>query len=59
MRLRQKDCARCRQKASLCYRIQWDASQTWQFVCPDCWPNLAKDNPHYRYGGTWKAKKRS
>ncbi len=27
-------------------------------VCPDCWQQVSQDNPDYRYGGTWKAKKK-
>ncbi|NJN73242.1 MAG: hypothetical protein HC799_10785 [Limnothrix sp. RL_2_0] len=58
MRLREKNCAHCQKSAAICYRIQSDASHTWQLVCPDCWQAIAKNNPHYRYGGTWKAKKK-
>jgi hypothetical protein len=57
-RVRQKQCDRCQTVATVLYRVQLDASERWQFVCPDCWPQVQQDNPHYTYGGTWKARKR-
>ncbi|MEP0959536.1 hypothetical protein [Microcoleus sp. FACHB-1515] len=40
------------------FRIQHDDSLAWIFVCRDCWQTVSENNPHYVYGGTWKAKKR-
>ncbi|MGF1457664.1 MAG: hypothetical protein ACFBSG_01415 [Leptolyngbyaceae cyanobacterium] len=57
-RLRQKACDRCQRTASTLYRVQTDATKTWQFVCDRCWPLIRENNPHYGYGGTWKARKR-
>ena len=57
-RVREKKCDRCAKLAQKLYRVQADESKQWQFVCDDCWPMLKKDNPHYVYGGTWKAQKR-
>lgn len=36
-------------------RCQADASnQQWRMVCGRCWKAVAKQNPHYRYGGLWR-----
>ncbi len=51
-----KPCQYCAKLSKIRYRIQFDSSQRWLLVCPDCWQKLAVDNPFYRYGGTWKAK---
>ncbi|WP_330203683.1 hypothetical protein [Cyanobacterium sp. Dongsha4] len=51
-----KSCDYCNQLVNLRYRIQYDESNKWYQVCPNCWNILAKDNSFYRYGGTWKAK---
>lgn len=57
-RQRDKCCDRCHLGATVLYRVQWDGSGQWQFVCPTCWPEISQHNPNYVYGGTWKAKKR-
>ncbi|MEO1145095.1 MAG: hypothetical protein AAFY26_05805 [Cyanobacteria bacterium J06638_22] len=57
-RERQKRCDRCHQSAPVLYRAQIDASGTWRFICDACYPLVSQQNPHYNYGGTWKAKKR-
>ncbi|MGG6292815.1 hypothetical protein ACQ4M4_00205 [Leptolyngbya sp. AN02str] len=56
-RNREKSCDRCHQLASVLYRIQWDELNQWHFVCDRCYPTVSINNPHYLYGGTWKAKK--
>lgn len=56
--MREKPCDRCGTAAPVLYRIQVDASNTWYFVCDRCWDELRPNNPHYVYGGTWKARKR-
>ncbi|AFZ30958.1 hypothetical protein Glo7428_2451 [Gloeocapsa sp. PCC 7428] len=53
-----KLCNRCKQPAPVLYRIQFDESGTWIFVCPEYWLPLSQNNPHYAYGGTWKARKK-
>lgn len=55
-RNRSKPCEACQKPVAIRYRIQYDATQTWQLVCPACWQHLSKNNPLYRYGGTWKAR---
>lgn len=57
-RIRQKSCDRCGQLASILFRVQWDRSGEWHFVCLTCWSQVEQNNPAYTYGGTWKAKKR-
>ncbi|RZM75222.1 hypothetical protein [Leptolyngbya iicbica] len=57
-RVREKQCDRCQTMATVLYRVQIDESGRWQFVCPHCWPTVQQNNPHYTYGGTWKARKR-
>ncbi|MBV5257605.1 hypothetical protein FLX56_04110 [Synechococcus moorigangaii CMS01] len=58
MRIRERNCDYCQRVAAVRYRIQYDAHEQWALVCPDCRRKLAENNPYYRYGGTWKAKKR-
>ena len=39
-------------KVIIRYRIQYDGTNNWYQVCPQCWQIVAVDNPNYRYGGT-------
>jgi len=57
-RLKLKSCDRCDARVDIRYRIQYQPQADWIIVCRNCWQNLSQDNPHYRYGGTWKAKKK-
>ncbi|WP_110985555.1 hypothetical protein [Acaryochloris thomasi] len=57
-RKREKDCDRCCKSANTLYRVQFDESGQWQFVCDLCWSIVRQNNPHYVYGGTWKAHKK-
>lgn len=52
-----KPCDLCSNLVYLRYRVQYDASEIWVLVCRSCWDRISRDNPLYRYGGTWKAKK--
>ncbi|MGD1895719.1 MAG: hypothetical protein ACFB16_02085 [Phormidesmis sp.] len=54
-----KACDLCHQLVSIRYRIQYDESAKWVLVCPPCWHQVQPNNPYYRYGGTWKAKKKA
>lgn len=56
--LRIKLCDRCSQPASVLFRVQYDESGTWIFVCEQCWAAVSQNNPFYVYGGTWKAQKK-
>ncbi|NJL48536.1 MAG: hypothetical protein HC929_14955 [Leptolyngbyaceae cyanobacterium SM2_5_2] len=51
-----KPCDLCGLRATVRYRIQYTATPTWVLVCPTCQQQHSQNNPHYRYGGTWKAR---
>jgi hypothetical protein len=48
---------RCSKVADVLYRVQYDDSGRWFFICDGCFPEVS-DRPGYVYGGTWKSKKR-
>lgn len=52
-----KPCNLCSQLVEIRYRIQYDALGQWVLVCRQCWDRVSHNNPCYRYGGTWKARK--
>ncbi len=56
-RVRQKVCRFCAKSAPVLYRIRYDESAEWIFVCRHCWERVSHNNPFYVYGGTWKAEK--
>jgi len=56
-RLRRKACDVCGERKETLYRIQTELAGDWYFACPTCRDQRA-DDPNYRYGGTWKARKR-
>ncbi|WP_036483848.1 hypothetical protein [Myxosarcina sp. GI1] len=53
-----KPCELCQNLSDIRYRIQYREEADWVLVCPQCWQQVSKDNPYYRYGGTWKARKK-
>lgn len=55
---RTKRCACCQETAPVLFRVQYDESKGWGFVCPICLPTVKENNPNYAYGGTWKATKK-
>lgn len=55
---RLKPCDHCSKLVTVRFRIQYDQSQQWFLVCKNCQLKQSANNSHYRYGGTWKAKKR-
>lgn len=57
VRVRLKLCDRCQAEAEVLYRVKVDESEKWIFVCDRCYPTVSQNNPHYVYGGTWKARK--
>lgn len=57
VRLRQKKCQLCDQIEPVLYRVKYDESTQWSFVCRHCWDSISQNNPLYIYGGTWKAQK--
>jgi len=54
MTQRIKLCNVCKIDFSTLYRVQYKHPKEWVFVCKDCLGSLKKDNPAYKYGGTWK-----
>ena len=52
-----KPCDRCQNLVDLRYRSQYQQQGDWVMVCRKCWDLVSQNNPYYRYGGTWKAKK--
>ena len=58
-RVREKACDVCGEVSDVLYRIQIDPRQGWLFACPADRRRLEAEHPGgYRYGGTWKARKR-
>ena len=54
MTQRIKHCNNCKEDFSTLYRAQYKHPKEWVFVCKECLVTLKKDNPAYKYGGTWK-----
>lgn len=54
MKQRIKYCEICKTDFSTMYRVQYKMPKEWIFVCENCLLSLKKDNPLYKYGGTWK-----
>ncbi|PTX59451.1 hypothetical protein C8N46_10939 [Kordia periserrulae] len=52
--MRIKHCDICKEDFDTLFRIQYKLPKEWVFVCEDCLLKVKKDNPLYRYGGTWK-----
>ncbi|MAD97467.1 MAG: hypothetical protein CMB99_09100 [Flavobacteriaceae bacterium] len=49
-----KYCEVCEKDFSTVYRIQYKQPAKWVFTCESCLLKVKKDNPLYKYGGTWK-----
>ena len=54
MKQRIKHCNVCKVDFSTMYRIQYNYPKAWAFVCKACLIRIKKNNPNYKYGGTWK-----
>ena len=65
---RTKNCAVCDEGVYVAFRVRYDESRQWKFVCKGCWPSVSgrkssrelgdeegQGNPLYTYGGTWKS----
>ena len=52
--MREKNCHNCKEEFDVMYRVQYDSSNKWVFICKICLEKLKPNNPYYRYGGTWK-----
>ena len=64
--MRSKVCSLCETDVQEAFRVRYDESRLWKFVCKGCWPQASgrssskevgegTPNPLYQYGGTWKA----
>ena len=51
---RRKKCSRCEVESDIMYRVQYKDQKVWCFICKPCLILVKSNNPHYRYGGTWK-----
>ena len=59
MRVRTKDCYDCNAAKEVLYRCQYDGLKDWVFLCGKCLVKVkSRFEENYRYGGTWKSKKR-
>ena len=57
-RIRQKTCHHCAIFSQALYRVQLEVNLDWVFLCPNCRTKAELEFNGYRYGGTWKARKR-
>ena len=55
--IKTKPCHRCGVATDVAYRVRYDESRAWVFVCGKCVTPLKRDNPFYTYGGTWKGSR--
>jgi hypothetical protein len=51
--MKSKICTLCKIEETTLFRIQIQKGKIWIFVCEACC-NQVKNQPNYRYGGTWK-----
>lgn len=51
---RSKRCVSCNKEFDTLFRIQYKHPLKWVFTCEKCLLEHKKDNPLYKYGGTWK-----
>lgn len=54
MTRRNKYCHRCKIDFEVLFRVQYEEKREWVFICTSCLNEVKPENPHYRYGGTWK-----
>ena len=54
-----KKCNQCKDEIIKAFRVRHlpvhYSQKEWVFLCVDCLNELKPNNPHYKYGGTWKA----
>jgi hypothetical protein len=53
-----KLCISCGKSETVLYRIKVQIQEPWILACGAC-QSIAKQQPTYQYGGTWKQKKRN
>ena len=54
--MKTKLCALCNKEQIMLYRVQSEKDKLWVFVCDDCCKRI-KNEPNYRYGGTWNGNR--
>lgn len=57
LKIKSKPCDLCSIETDIRYRIRYQENGKWELVCLQCWQKVSQDNPFYRYGGTWKARR--
>ena len=59
MRVRTKDCYKCKDQKEILYRCRYAELKDWVFLCGKCLNEEKTLFDHtYQYGGTWKSKKK-
>ena len=59
MRVRTKDCFKCKDQKEVLYRCRYAELKDWVFLCGKCLQKVkTKFEDTYQYGGTWKSKKK-
>ena len=59
MRVRTKDCYVCNEAKNVLYRYRYDNLKDWVSLCGKCLVEVkSRFEETYRYGGTWKSKKK-
>ena len=59
MRVREKDCFKCKVQKEVLYRCRYEELKDWLFLCRKCLLEVkTKFEETYQYGGTWKSKKK-
>ena len=55
-----KKCDECKDKITTAFRVRYlpfhYAQKQWVFLCKKCLNEVKPNNPHYKYGGTWKTE---
>ena len=59
MRKRSKVCFKCNEPKEVLYRCRYVDLKDWVFLCDPCLKQIKETySDTYRYGGTWKSKKK-
>ena len=53
-----KSCHKCSLQKDTLYRVRIKENKIWVFIGSECMKIAKTDNPHYKYGGTWKNRKK-
>ena len=59
MRVRTKECFKCKDQQEVLYRSRYAEQKDWVFLCGQCLQEVKTAFVEtYQYGGTWKSKKK-